>query len=102
MFFASRQAVVPVAGETGRARAMIRIPDWMEGPGRRRAAVVVFVVAMLGACNHHSAQGAKGIGLLAPAPTSDAELNLSSYQPPSPYTQIAPGLLGRTVYNAEG
>lgn len=47
-------------------------------------------------CKSLSERGAKGIGLL-PKP-ADAGQKLSSYQPKNPYSQLAPGLLSRKLY----
>jgi hypothetical protein len=51
-------------------------------------------------CKAYTERGAKGIGLL-PKP-ADAQQHLSTYRPRDPYSQLAPGLLARTIYQSAG
>jgi hypothetical protein len=64
--------------------------------------VTLFCVVSLATigCKAYMERGAKGIGLL-PRP-ADAEQHLSTYRPRDPYSQLAPGLLARTVYQTAG
>ena len=67
---------------------------------RTRGCFVFLVAAMFPACEGNMDRGSAGVGVLSVP--SDAAQHLSSYQPKNPYGQLAPGLLGRTVYDAEG
>lgn len=50
------------------------------------------------ACKSWSERGAKGVGLLPKA--SPGESKFSDYQPRNPYSQLATGILTRTLYEA--
>jgi len=67
---------------------------------RCRGCFLFLVAANLIACEGNMDRGSTGVGVLPVPP--DAAQHLSSYQPKNPYDQLAPGLLGRTVFNAEG
>ena len=69
---------------------------------RRIVPTAIFCCAAmtLTGCKAYSERGAKGVGLL-PKPTS-AELHLSKYQPKNPYSQLAPGLLSRKLFETTG
>ena len=63
------------------------------------ATIACAALTLIG-CKSLSERGAKGIGLL-PKP-ADAGQKLSSYQPKNPYTQLAPGLMSRKLYETPG
>jgi mannose-6-phosphate isomerase-like protein (cupin superfamily) len=66
-----------------------------------RAVTLLCVVSLATiGCKAYMERGAKGIGLL-PKP-ADADQHLSTYRPRDPYSQLAPGLLARTVYQTAG
>jgi quercetin dioxygenase-like cupin family protein len=60
----------------------------------------VILIILLAGCQSWQQRGPKGTGLI-PKP-ADAEKKLSSAQPVNPYSQTAPGLLSRTVFDAQG
>lgn len=72
----------------------------MNGSGNRRISpslVLTLVTVMLQtACGSIYQAGGDGTGLL-PGP-QPGEVKFSKYQPDNPYTQLAPGLMARTVF----
>ena len=57
-----------------------------------------FIAVLMVGCKQWSQRGAKGVGVLPKA--APGEQHFSSYQPKTPYTQLASGLLTRTLYEA--
>jgi hypothetical protein len=58
------------------------------------------LVLLAAGCQSWQQRGPKGTGLLAKP--ADDEKKFSSFQPANPYTQTAPGLFSRMVFEAPG
>ena len=70
----------------------------MPTAGRALTLVVFYSLVAMPACKSWSERGAKGVGLLPKA--SPGESKFSDYQPRNPYSQLATGVLTRTLYEA--
>jgi len=68
--------------------------------GTELAVTLCCAALTLTGCKAYSERGAKGVGLL-PKPAS-AEQHFSNYQPKNPYSQLAPGLLSRKLFETPG
>jgi len=60
--------------------------------------LIFFSLVVMPACKMWSERGAKGVGQLPKAPPGESKF--SDYQPGNPYSQLATGVLARTVFEA--
>jgi quercetin dioxygenase-like cupin family protein len=58
--------------------------------------VILFSLIAMPGCKSWSERGAKGVGLLPKASASESKF--SDYQPRNPYSELATGILTRTLY----
>ena len=66
-----------------------------------RVALCLVIAALANAsCKQWTQRGARGIGLLRKARPD--ETDFSSYRPQNPFSQLAPGMMTRTLYKTAG